>query len=118
MIRKRATVDVLGQRGDNITMCPAISSDGFLSHKPLIGPHNTEHLISFLHDLYGRVVPGEGRVAVRQNRPTFVIAWANVAYHHSHTFTEWFTAPPRNLWLNAEDRVDYCICIGRWCIYK
>ena len=62
---KRATVDVPGQRGANITMCAAISSDGFLLHKPLIGPYNTERLISFLDDLYGRVVPGEGRVAVR-----------------------------------------------------
>jgi hypothetical protein len=65
VIRKRATVDVQGQRGANITMCAAISSDGFLLHKPLIGPYNTEHLIPFLGDPYGRVVPGEERVAVR-----------------------------------------------------
>ena len=55
VIRKRTTLDVLGQRGANLTMCTAISSDGFLLHKPLIGPYNTKHLISFLGDLYGRL---------------------------------------------------------------
>ena len=94
MIGKRASVDVLGQRGANITMCAAISSDGLLLHKLLIGPYNTELLISFLGDLYGRVVPGEERNAVRQNRPTFVIVWDNVAFHHSRTVTEWFAAHP------------------------
>ena len=38
VIGKRATDDVPGQRGANITMCAAISSDGLLLHKPLIGP--------------------------------------------------------------------------------
>lgn len=65
VIGKRATVDVPGQRGANIPMCAAVSSDGLLLHKPLIGPYKTECLISFLDDLYGRVVPGEERVAVR-----------------------------------------------------
>jgi hypothetical protein len=45
VIGKRASVDVLGQRGSNITMCAAISSDGWLLHKPLIGTYNTERLI-------------------------------------------------------------------------
>jgi transposase len=58
-------------------------------------PYNTERLISFLDDLYGRVYSGEERVAVRRNRPTFVIVWDNVAFHHSCTVTEWFTAHPR-----------------------
>ena len=85
VIGKRTTVDVPGQRGDNITMCAPISSDGWLLHKLLIGPYNTERLISFLGDLYGRVVPGEERVAVSRNRPTFVIVWDSVTFHHSHT---------------------------------
>ena len=62
VIGKRATVDVPGQKGANITRCAAISSDGLLLHKLLIGPYNTERLITFLDDLYGRVVPGEERV--------------------------------------------------------
>ena len=56
MIGKKATVDVPGQRGANITMCSAISTDGLLLHKPLIGPYKTKRLFAFLHDLYGRVV--------------------------------------------------------------
>jgi len=59
VIGKRATVDVPVQRDANITMCPAISTDGLLLHKPLIGPYNTARLLAFLHDLYGRVVLGE-----------------------------------------------------------
>ena len=88
VIGKRATVDVPGQRGDNITMCAAISSDELLLY-------NTDHLILLLDELYGRVVPGEERVAARRNRPTFVIVWDNVAFHHSHAVTEWFAAHPR-----------------------
>jgi hypothetical protein len=94
-------VDVPGQRGDNITMYAAISSDGWLLHKPVIGPYNTERLISFLDDLYGRFVPGEERVAVRRNRPTFVIVWDNVAFHQSRAvrvvcspFQDGITFPP------------------------
>ncbi len=56
VIGKIATVDMPCQRGANITICAAVSSNG-----PLIGPYNTERLISFLGELYGRVVPGEER---------------------------------------------------------
>ena len=94
VIGKSATVDVPGQRGANITMSAAISSDGLLLHKSLIGPYNTEHLISFLDDLCGRVVSGEERVAVGRNRLMFVIVWDNVAFHHSRAVTEWFAAHP------------------------
>ena len=42
---KRATVDVPGQRGANITMCAAISSAGLVLQKSQIGPYNTERLL-------------------------------------------------------------------------
>lgn len=83
IIGQRATVDIPGQRGANITMCAAISSDGLLLHIPLIGPYNTERLITFMDDLYGRLVPGEERGQVRRNVQTFVIVWDNVAFHHA-----------------------------------
>ncbi|KAL3969266.1 beta-galactoside alpha-2,3-sialyltransferase (sialyltransferase 4A) [Sarotherodon galilaeus] len=51
--------------------------------RPLIGPYNTERLLAFLHDLYGRVVLA------------FIIVWDNVAFHHSRAVTEWFAAHPR-----------------------
>ncbi|XP_019217583.1 uncharacterized protein LOC109203005 [Oreochromis niloticus] len=95
VIGKRATVNVPGQRGANITMSAAISTDGLLLHRPLIGPYNTERLLAFLHDLYGRVVLGEERDAERRNQPTFIIVWDNVAFHHSRAVTEWFAAHPR-----------------------
>ncbi|XP_052414330.1 uncharacterized protein LOC127959292 [Carassius gibelio] len=71
VIGKRATVIIPGQRGANITMCTVISTDGVLLHRPLIGPYNTERLLAFLHDLYGRVVLDEERDAERRNQPTF-----------------------------------------------
>ena len=45
VIGQRATVGVPGQRGANITMCAALSNEGLLLNKPLIGPYNTERLI-------------------------------------------------------------------------
>ena len=42
VIGQRATVDVPGQRGANITMCAVLFNDGLLLHKPLISPYNTE----------------------------------------------------------------------------
>lgn len=95
VIGQRATVDVPGQRGANITMCAALSNDGVLLHKPLIGPYNTERLISFLDDLHNRLVPAEERGA--GNSPTFVVVWDNVAFHHSAAVTDWFAAHPRML---------------------
>ncbi|XP_039890851.1 uncharacterized protein LOC120735527 [Simochromis diagramma] len=95
VIGKSATVNVPGQRGANITMCAATSTDGPLLHRPLIGPYNTERLLAFLHDLYGRVVLGEERDAERRNQPTFITVWDNVAFHHSRAVTEWFAAHPR-----------------------
>ncbi len=89
VIGKRATVDVPGQRGANITICAAISTEGVLLHKPLIGPYNSEHLLLFLDELYWRVVPGEERDAVSRNQPTFIIVWDRTVV------TEWFAAHPR-----------------------
>ena len=52
LIGKRATVNIPGLRGANITMCAAISVDGL---ELQIGPYNTEHLIAFLYELYERL---------------------------------------------------------------
>ena len=68
-------VDVPGQRGVNITTCAALSKDGLLLHKPLIGPYNTERLIYFLDDLHNRLVPAVEKGA--RNSPTFVVVWDN-----------------------------------------
>ncbi|KAI7799111.1 hypothetical protein IRJ41_018416, partial [Triplophysa rosa] len=95
VIGQRATVDVPGQRGANITMCAALSNDGLLLHKPLIGPFNTERLISFLNDLHNQRVPAEERRRGASNCPTFIVVWDRVAFHHSAAVTDWFAAHPR-----------------------
>ncbi|XP_051950903.1 uncharacterized protein LOC127621379 [Xyrauchen texanus] len=48
IIGHRATVDVPGQRGGNITMGASISENGVLTHIAIIGSYNTERLVTFL----------------------------------------------------------------------
>lgn len=147
MIGKRATVNVPGQRGANITMCAAISTDGLLLHRPLIGPYYTECLISFLDEIYGIVVPGEAMDAMGRHQPTFIIVWNIVAFHDSFAVTEWFAwcqfpstflsipqhhrgiifliqmeGLPPSTCLNVPPEyllisAAYCICVGGWCIH-
>ncbi|XP_019211838.1 uncharacterized protein LOC109200706 isoform X2 [Oreochromis niloticus] len=45
LIGQRATIQVPGQRGGNISMCAAISEDGVVGCTPVLGSYNTEHLI-------------------------------------------------------------------------
>ncbi|XP_034149524.1 uncharacterized protein LOC114839618 [Esox lucius] len=51
IIGQRATVQVPGQRGGNISMCAAISEDGVLGRRPLLGSYNATHLIEFLNEI-------------------------------------------------------------------
>lgn len=44
-IGQRATIQVPGQRGANITMCAAISEDGVVGHRPRIGSYNAALLV-------------------------------------------------------------------------
>ncbi len=82
IIGKRATVTVPGQRGANITMCAAISINGALLNKCVIGPYNTDCLLLFLEDLHKRLVPEVERGQVG-DLSIYVITWDNVAFHHS-----------------------------------
>ena len=56
IIGHRATVTVPGQRGANITICAAISTNGVLCHIPCIGPYNSDRLMTFLDALHERLV--------------------------------------------------------------
>lgn len=47
LIGQRATIQVPGQHGGNLSMCAAISDDGVVGHRPVIGSYNTEHLMAF-----------------------------------------------------------------------
>ncbi|XP_060726101.1 uncharacterized protein LOC132845820 isoform X2 [Tachysurus vachellii] len=81
IIGKRATVDVPGHRGANITMCAAMANAGLLLHRCQVGPYNTERLLAFLNDLHQCLVPEQDQEG--ESIRTFVITWDNVAFHHS-----------------------------------
>nr|XP_015832862.2 uncharacterized protein LOC107397388 [Nothobranchius furzeri] len=91
VIGKSTTVNVPGQRGANITMCAAISTDGLLLHRPVTGPYNTGWLLAILHDLYGRVVLGEERDVDRRNQPLYGTMW----HFTTPMQSKWFVAHPR-----------------------
>lgn len=54
-------MDVPGQRGANITMYAALSSEDLVLDEPLISPCNTKRGVSFLDDLHNQLVPVEER---------------------------------------------------------
>ncbi len=82
-IGRRATIQVPGQCGANITMCAAISEDGVVGRRPHIGPYNTALLVTFLDEL-DQVCRAEG--------VTYVIVWDDVRFHHAHVVQAWFQA--------------------------
>lgn len=83
IIGQRATVQVPGQRGGNISMCAAISEDGVIGRRPLLGSYNAAHLIEFLNEIKP-ACQGEG--------VTYVIVWDNVRFHHAEVVQAWFQA--------------------------
>lgn len=62
-------------------MCAAISSEGMVLHEPLFWLYNTESLITFLANLYGKLVPIEERWQGRQNVQAFIIIRDSVAFY-------------------------------------
>ncbi|XP_023119563.2 uncharacterized protein LOC111564304 [Amphiprion ocellaris] len=97
IIGHRATVDVPGQRGGNMTMGVAISENGVVTHIPIIGPYNTEHLVTFLDTLYRDLIPEQERGQTGENLPKFVIVWDNVSFHRSNIIRQWFATHNRML---------------------
>lgn len=97
IIGHRATVDLPGQRGGNITMCAAISEHGVLTHIPLIGPYNTQHLFNFLETLYRALIPDNERGLFREDLPKYVVICDNVSFHRSNIIRQWFVTHPRML---------------------
>ncbi|XP_051238676.1 uncharacterized protein LOC127353457 [Dicentrarchus labrax] len=97
IIGHRATVDVPGQRGGNITMGAAISKNGVLTHILIIGPYNTERLVTFLDTLYRDPIPEEERGQIGDDLPRYVIVWDNVSFHRSNVIRQWFAAQNRML---------------------
>ncbi|XP_045907199.1 uncharacterized protein LOC123972033 [Micropterus dolomieu] len=81
-IGQRATNQVPGQRGANITMCESVSWCG---RRPHIGPYNAALLVTFLDEL-DQVCRAEG--------VTYLIVWDNVMFHHAHVVQAWHSLPP------------------------
>ncbi len=75
-------------------MCAAISINGALLNKCVIGPYNTDRLLLFLEDLHERLVPEVERGQVG-DLSIYVITWDNVAFRHSRAVTAWFDAHSR-----------------------
>ena len=97
IIGHRATVDLPGQWGGNITMCAAISEHGVLTHIPLIGPYNTQHLLNFLVTLYRALIPDDECGLFREDLPKYVVICDNVSFHRSNIIRQWFVTHPRML---------------------
>ncbi len=96
-IGQRATIDVPGQRGGNITMCAAISENGVLTHIPHLGPYNTQHLLTFLDTLYRDIIPENERGLTGDHLNKHVVVCDNVRFHHADVVRQWFAAHDRML---------------------
>lgn len=123
VIGQRATVDVPGQRGGNITMYAAISEHGVLTRLPITGPYNTQHLLTFLDALYRDIIPDDERGLIHEDLPKYVVDWDNVSFHHSNTIRQWFAVhyrmlmeflPPYCSFLNP---VEEFYSAWRWKVY-
>ncbi|XP_025998210.1 uncharacterized protein LOC113030836 [Astatotilapia calliptera] len=122
-IGERATIDVPGQRGGNITMCAAISENGVHTHIPRIGAYNSQHLLAFLDALHRDLIPQNGRDDPGDNRTMYVVVWDNVSFHHSAVVRQWFAAhdrmlmeflPPYSPFLNP---IEEFFSSWRWKVY-
>ncbi|XP_029681515.1 uncharacterized protein [Takifugu rubripes] len=121
LIGHRATIDVPGQRGGNITMCAAISDNGVLTHIPLMGPYNSERLIAFLDTLYRDHILGGP--AENMAQPKYAIIWDNVSFHKSNLVRQWYAnhnrmvmefLPPYSPFLNP---IEEFFSAWRWKVY-
>lgn len=113
-IGQRATIQVPGPRGANITMCAAISEDGVVGRRPHIGPYNAALLVTSLEEL-DQVCRAEG--------VTYVTVWDNVRFHRAHVVQAWFQAhaqfttlylPPYSPFLNP---IEEFFSAWRWKVH-
>ncbi|KAL0154153.1 hypothetical protein M9458_050612 [Cirrhinus mrigala] len=114
LIGQRATVEVPGQRGANITMCAAISEDGVVGRRPCVGSYNAALIIAFLDEL---------NQVCRDDGVTYVIVWDNVQFHHSRMVQAWFQAHPQFLALHLPpyspflNPIEEFFSTWRWKVY-
>jgi hypothetical protein len=72
--------------GKHLRYVAAISEDGVVGHRPLLGSYNAAHLIVFLTELE-QACQGDG--------VTYVFVWDNVRFHHAEVVQVWFHSYPR-----------------------
>ncbi|XP_028297775.1 uncharacterized protein LOC114476433 [Gouania willdenowi] len=124
IIGQRAIVDVPGQRGGNITLCAAMTSEGLLHRQALLGSFNTQRLLTFLGDLRDILIDREQQNLVpAQPPPIYVIIWDNVSFHRTNQIREWFNIhqqflnvclPPYSPFLNP---IEEFFSSWRWKVY-
>lgn len=80
IIGQRAILEVPGQRGGNMTICPAISNFGVLHQHVTLGPYNTGHLMPFLDALQDALLRREQRGHELEEHPVYVVIWDNMNF--------------------------------------
>ena len=90
LIGQRATVQVPGQYGGNISMCAAISEESVVGCRPLLESYNAAHVIVFLNEI---------KQACQGEVVTYVIVWDNVRFQHAEVVQGWFWGPSLTLHL-------------------
>eukprot|EP00064_Thunnus_orientalis_P005943 superscaffoldBa00000599_g5957 len=66
-------VEIPGQQGGNITMCPAINHHCVIHHRATLGPYNTACLITFLDTLHNTLIPPDQMDGPEQ--PRYALIW-------------------------------------------
>ncbi len=93
----------MDEAGFNLTKCRRpgrniiISENGVPTHIPIIGPYNTDCLVTFLDTLYRDLIPEQERGQIGDDLPKCVIVWDNVSFHPSNIIKQWFAAHNRML---------------------
>lgn len=104
-------------------MCAAMSDQGVLAHIPIMGPYNTQHLLTFLDNLYRNVIPEDERDLNRDDVPKYVVICDNVSFHRSDNIRQWFVhhrrmliefLPPYSPFLNP---IEEFFSAWRWKVY-
>lgn len=93
VIGQCAIIHVPGQQGGNIAMCAAMGQNGVLHHHAILGPYNTDHIITFLKTQHNILIPDDNHNGSQQSR--FVINWYNVNFHWSARVRNWFINHPQ-----------------------
>ncbi len=118
VIGHRPITNVPGQRGGNITLCAAITQNGFLHHHANMGPYNANLILAFLHRLH-EIVTALNQV----DQMRYIVVWDNVSFHRAALVQNWFHEhpefevlylPPYSLFLNP---IEEFFSAWRWKVY-